>query len=346
MTWIAQLLCIVRYRLRSGAIISPSFFAVKAAMRVIVIGGSGHLGSYLVPRLVEAGHAVTCVTRGIKRPYHEHAAWTKVRRVDVDRAAEEGRGAFGGCIAALEADVVIDLICYTLDSAQQLVDGLRGQVKHLLHCGTVWVHGPSVEVPTTEDEPRRPFGDYGIRKAAIERYLLEQARSESFPATVLLPGHFVGPGWAPINPAGNFNPEVFSKLASGGEVLLPNIGMETLHHVHVDDIAQAFVLAVSNRAAAIGESFHVVSPAALTLRGYAERIAEWLGRPANLRFLPWDEWRRHFSEKDAAVTWDHISHSPNCSISKARSRLGYAPRYSSIDAVKESVTWLMENGVM
>ena len=313
-------------------------------MRVVVIGGSGHLGSYLVPRLVEAGHAVTCVARGVRKPWHEHSTWSEVQKVEVDRAAEESRGAFGGVIASLKADVVIDLICYTLDSAQQLADGLRGRVQHFLHCGTVWVHGSSVEVPTSEAEPRRPFGEYGIRKAAIERYLLEQARSEHFPATVLLPGHFVGRGWAPINPAGNFNPEVFSKLASGDEVLLPNIGMETVHHVHVDDIAQGFVLAISKRAAAVGESFHIVSPAALTLRGYAERIGEWLNRPAQLRFLPWDEWRLHFSERDAAVTWDHIAHSPNCSIAKARSRLGYEPRYSSIEAVKESVTWLMENG--
>ena len=38
----------------------------------------------------------------------------------------------------------------------------------LLHCGTIWVHGPAERVPVTEDEPRRPVGDYGIGKAAIE----------------------------------------------------------------------------------------------------------------------------------------------------------------------------------
>ena len=48
---------------------------------------------------------------------------------------------------------------------------LRGQIQHVLHCGTIWVHGPSVQVPTTEEQPRRPFGEYGIQKAAIERYM-------------------------------------------------------------------------------------------------------------------------------------------------------------------------------
>jgi nucleoside-diphosphate-sugar epimerase len=308
-------------------------------MRVIVIGGTGHIGTYLTPRLVEAGHEVVCVSRGQRQPYRAHDAWRRVVRVELDRAS----GTFGERIAELAAEVVIDLTCYHLASARLLVDALRGRVQHFLHCGTIWVHGHSVETPTREDAPRQPFGDYGCRKQAIEAYLLEEARA-GFPVTVLHPGHLVGPGWSPITPAGNFDPEIFSLLAAGSEVLLPNLGMETVHHVHANDVAQAFVLAMARRDAAVGESFHVVSGAALTLRGYAERMAEWFGREANLRFLPWEEWRRTCPEKDAAITWDHIAHSPNCSIEKARTRLGYRPGYSSLGAVQESVTWLIENG--
>ncbi len=312
-------------------------------MRVVVIGGTGHIGTYLVPRLVEAGHAVTCVSRRKRQPYQGQGAWGQVAFAELDRAAEEAGGNFGERVAALEPDVAIDLICYTPESARQLVEGLRGRIRHFLHCGTIWVHGPSVQVPTTEEEPRRPFGEYGCRKAAIETYLLEQARGHEFPATVLHPGHLVGPGWAPLNPAGHFNPEVFSALASGREVCLPNLGMETVHHVHADDVAQAFVRAVARRGASIGESFHVVSPAALTLRGYAERMANWYGREPRLTYLPWEEWRRHVTEKEAAATWDHILHSPNVSIRKARTLLDYEPRYSSLEAVQESVRWLDQN---
>jgi nucleoside-diphosphate-sugar epimerase len=246
-------------------------------------------------------------------------------------------------VAELGAEVVIDLTCYAPSSAVQLVDALRGRVGHFLHCGTIWVHGHSVLVPTTESAPRAPFGDYGIRKLAIETYLLQQAR-EGFPATVLHPGHLVGPGWAPVNPAGNFNPQVFSNLAAAREVLLPNLGMETLHHVHAADVASAFVRAVEHRDAALGESFHVVSPAAVTLRGYAERMAAWFGREPYLRFLPWEEWRTWSSEKDARTTWDHIARSPHCSIEKARRLLAYEPRYGSLEAVEESVAWLVRNG--
>jgi nucleoside-diphosphate-sugar epimerase len=185
-----------------------------------------------------------------------------------------------------------------------------------------------------------------MQKAAIEEYLLRETRLSGFPGTILHPGHIVGPGWEPLNPAGHFNPEVFARLARGEETELPNLGMETVHHVHADDVAQAFMLALTNRSVAIGESFHVVSPGALTLRGYAESVASWFGRSARLRFLPWEEWRKTVSKEEAAATWDHIAHSPNCSIAKARRLLSYNPRYSSLEAVNESLRWLIERQVI
>jgi len=315
-------------------------------MRVVVIGGSGHVGTYLVPRLVEAGHEVINVSRAQREPYRAHGAWRSVQQVNADRAVEDAQGTFAQRVRDLEPDVVIDMICFTMASAQQIVECLRGRVQHFLHCGTIWAMGHSVEVPATEEAPRHPFGEYGIQKSAIQDYLLDQARRSGFPATVLQPGHIVGPGWIPINPAGNLDPQVFTRLARGEEVALPNLGMETLHHVHADDVAQAFMQALANHSLSVGEAFHVVSPAALTLRGYAESVARWFDHTANLKFLPWEEWRKTVSDEHAAPTWDHIAHSPNASIAKAQRLLDYRPRYTSLQAIYESLEWLIGQGII
>ena len=315
-------------------------------MRVVIIGGSGHVGTHLVPRLVDAGYEVINVSRSQREPYQAHGAWRTVQQVKVNREEEDAQGVFGPRLRDLEPDIVIDMICFTLASARQIVECLRGQVQHFLHCGTIWSMGHSVEVPATEETPRQPFGEYGIQKSAIQDYLLDQAQRHDFPATVLQPGHIVGPGWMPINPAGNLDPDVFTSLARGNEVALPNLGLETLHHVHADDVAQSFVGAMAHHSLSVGEAFHVVSPAALTLRGYAERVAAWFGQPARLKFLPWEAWRQTVSEEHAAQTWDHISHSPNASIAKARHLLDYQPRYSSLQAIYESLHWLMQRGIV
>lgn len=311
-------------------------------MKIVVIGGTGHIGSYLIPRLIDAGHEVICVSRRQRDPYHTAPAWNAVQQISIDRAAAEEKNSFGAQIKTLKGDVVIDLICFTPESAARLAEALMGSVQHFIHCGTMWVHGHSEQVPTTEAQQRKPFGEYGINKAKIEAYLLSLHREHNFPVTILHPGHITGPGWLPINPAGHLDPEVFIRLAKGEEIILPNIGMETLHHVHADDVAQAFEKAIIHRQAAIGQSFHVVSEQALTLRGYTTAMAAWFGKEAQLRFLPWQEWKKTISERDAELTWDHIAHSPVGSIEKAKRLLQYCPQYSSLQAVQEAVKYYFE----
>jgi nucleoside-diphosphate-sugar epimerase len=313
-------------------------------MRVVVIGGTGHIGSYLTPRLVEAGHVVVSVSRGKRDPYLPHAAWREVERVTMDRGVEEASGNFARRISQLGAEAVIDITCYTPESARQLAEGLRGSVGRFLHCGTIWVHGFNTSVPTTEDLPRRPLEEYGTRKAAIEAYLLAEANRGAFPATVLHPGHIVGQGWPPLNPQGHFSPWVFEWLARGEELALPHLGLETFHHVHADDVALGFLCALEQWDKAVGQSFHIVSEAAVSQRGYAEAVAAWFGKEARLKFLPWEEWRRTVSEAEAFHCSRHITHSSLCSMAKAARLLGYQPRYTSLAAVRESVDWLIRNG--
>ena len=49
-------------------------------MRIVVIGATGHIGTFLVPRLVERGHKVVALSRGDAR------AIPATRRLAVGRA--------------------------------------------------------------------------------------------------------------------------------------------------------------------------------------------------------------------------------------------------------------------
>jgi nucleoside-diphosphate-sugar epimerase len=279
---------------------------------------------------------VICVSRAMRNPYEDSPEWRSVRQVVIDRATSEEDGSFGGKIRSLGPDAVIDLICFTLDSATHLVDVLRDRVALFAHCGTLWVHGSPESRPYDETAPRNPFGEYGIRKAAIERFLLGEAE-RGFPATIVHPGHITGPGWTPINPAGNLDVSVFERLACGDVVTLPDKGLATLQHVHADDVARAFELVIEQPDNAIGQSFHVAAREPVTMRAYARAVASWNDRAANLEFLPWDEWKTTVTERDAAITLDHILHSPFASIEKARSILGFEPRFTAVEAVRDAL---------
>jgi nucleoside-diphosphate-sugar epimerase len=311
--------------------------------RVIVIGATGHIGSYLVPRLVRGGHEVIAMSRGTRGPYHASPQWGSVAGITIDRDAEDAEGTFGARVCELDPDVVIDLICFTAASARQLADALRRSRPLLIHCGTIWVHGPALVVPVTEDEPRTACGEYGTGKAAIEELLHRETAAGGVPSVVLHPGHISGPGWPVITPAGNLDPSVWTSLAAGEPLPVPDHGLGVLNHVHADDVAQAFELAMS-RPAAVGGSFHVAAGQAMTVRGLAAGVAAWFGREAELEFVDWAEFGRRVGSGHAEVTREHTFRSIAASIDRARQVLGYAPRYSSLDALHEALTWLVANG--
>jgi nucleoside-diphosphate-sugar epimerase len=311
--------------------------------RIVVIGGSGHVGSYLVPALIERGHQVVNVSRGSAKPYRPHFAWSLVENVLLDRAAEEKARQFGQKILQLRPDVVVDMIAFDLSSTKQIVEALRGKVEHYLFCSSIWVYGRYFAVPSTEADPPNPIDTYGSGKAASEAWLMREARLNGFPATCFRPGHIVGEGWVPISPVGNANPETFSLIARGEELVLPNFGLETVHHVHADDVAQWIILAIENRVASVGEIFNTVSEQAVNLRGYAETAYRWFEKEPRISYKPFDEWILDLGEW-AENTRGHIIRSSCHSIEKSRQRLGYKPRYTSFEAVYESVQALIAAG--
>lgn len=295
---------------------------------------------------MRAGHEVVNISRGTAKPYSAAPEWQKVRQVVADRQQEDREDTFGERVAGLGADVVVDLVCFTLDSATSLVDRLRGQVGHLLHCGSVWRYGPSRKLPIAEGaagSAAEPADEYGIQKARIARMLKEETAAGGLVTTSLHPGHISGPGWHPIGPLGNLDPAVWQTLSAGGPLEVPGSGAELMHHVHADDVAQAFEKAIEHRDEAAGEDFNVVAPTALTVRGYAEIAAGWFGRTATLETVTWDDFRRSTTPEFAESSWGHLDRSQCFSIEKAKSRLGYAPRYEPEQAVLESVSWLIEH---
>lgn len=312
-------------------------------MRIVVVGGSGHIGSYLIPTLVRAGHDVVNISRGTSTAYIAAPEWSEVRQVIADRQQEDRDGSFGVRMLELHPEVVVDLVCFTIESATALVECLRGHIGHLVHCGSIWRYGPSRKLPITEDSDTagEPFDEYGIQKKQIARMLKAETASGRLVTTSIHPGHIVGPGWHPTGMLGNINPAVWSALSAGQPIAIPGSGAEMMHHVHVDDLAQAFALAIANRAAARGEDFNIVAPTALSVRGYAEIAAGWFGQVSLLESVSWEQFRASTTPEYARESWGHLHRSHCFSIEKAASRLGYAPHYQPEQAILESIRWLI-----
>ncbi|MDR1506486.1 MAG: NAD-dependent epimerase/dehydratase family protein [Treponema sp.] len=300
-------------------------------MKAVIIGGRGKVGSYLVPLLAKEGFSVINVSRGKTKPNVKDDVWEKVTQLNLDRKQPE----FEAEIAKIKADVVFDMICFENDEIIRLINALRGSVSHYLVTGTIWVHGPSGVVPATEDECREPMETYGIQKDLMEKTIVNEYKKHGFPGTIIHPGHIVCPGDIPINPQGSKSLDAYKILKAGDPLYLPNFGLETIHHVHAADVAGIYMAALKTGKPSFGEGFHAVSPRAVTLQGFAKEVALWYGKKADIRFEPFEIWKKRVPSGESEETYSHITHSPNLSMQKAKDLLAFVPKYTSYEAIKE-----------
>lgn len=315
--------------------------------RAVVIGATGHIGTYLVPQLVQAGYEVVAVSRGQGRPYAEHWAWDRVQRLVLDRGAVPPQD-FARAVADLDAQVVVDLIAFTPDQVAAMVEALSGRLTHYLLASSIWATGRSLVSPVREDHPREALCQYGRDKGAIEDLLTQAWLRRGFPATVIRPGQVSGPGWNIINPQGNATTEVFNRIARGQEILLPNFGMEELHHVHGQDVAQVFTCAIAHRNQALGEVFHAVADESLTTYGYARAMYRFFGQEPAIRLLGWERWVEEVGLDDQTIehSYLHLARSGHVSNDKARRLLDFRPAYSTLATVEEAVISYVQRGVV
>jgi nucleoside-diphosphate-sugar epimerase len=69
-----------------------------------------------------------------------------------------------------------------------------------------------------------------------------------------------------------------------------------------------------------------------------------LCQTAQLRTVTWDQFRDGTDDEAADSSWNHLVRNHYFSIDKARTLIGYAPRYEPDEAVLESVRWLIDHG--
>lgn len=312
-------------------------------MKILVVGGTGHIGSYLIPRLIRNGFDVSVTARDDKPKYVlPEMGWGKVNWILCDKRAEEESGAWAKRLAEIEVDVVVDLISYTQEQNNIMVEAFKGRINHFINCGSIWAYGPSLRVPHLEHYPRQPLSDYGTKKTAIEKDLMTLHIRENFPATVIHPGHVSGKRWMPIDPQGAIaGTEIYEKLATGEEVCLPERGSVPMHHVHGDDVAQVFELALLRPADSIGQVFSAVSPYALTMKACSHAVAGIFGKTPNLSYCTMEDFKDHPSY---SCIKGHVEESVVASSEKAEKILGYRPRYTTEDIYAECIEYMIESG--
>lgn len=330
-------------------------------MRVVVVGGSGNVGTALLRRLrqdptvTSLGAVVRRVPQGPPPAPYDTTQWSSA---DIGERGPDGpvverlRQAFAG------ADAVVNLAwliqpSHDRDQLRRVnVDGMRrvlaavveARVPHLVVASSVGAYSPSYsDVPRDEDWDTGGVrsSSYSVDKVAVER-LLDEAELR-YPSLAIAR---LRPALVFQHAAGHeikryfLGPFVPARVLDGGLPVLPWPAGLRLQAVHADDLAEAFRETVVRQARG---AYNVAGPGVIRVADVADVVSQ--GK--------WREVPHGPVRAGLAVAWharlapvgpgwfDLGASAPLLDTGRAERELGFRPRYTGVQALRDLLAGLV-----
>ncbi len=242
-------------------------------MRVLIIGGSGLISTAITEQLQARGDSVTWYNRG-QRSVHlaEPPPTLKGDRTNFARFAAQ-------MAEAGAWDCVIDMVCFRPDEAESAIRALAGRTRHYIFCSTVDVYTkPATRYPIVECCEKQPYPSfpYAFDKAACERVLWAAHERGDLAVTAIRPAHTYGESGRVLHTFG-FETYILDRIRRGMPLVAHGDGRSLWSSCHRDNVAAAFVGAVTQPGVTIGRAYHVAAEEWLTWDRYYQELSAALG---------------------------------------------------------------------
>ena len=301
-------------------------------MKVLVLGGSGWLGHHIARQFQAAGDEVVIASRGVKTVFLEDCS--DLPQVCVDKKSDDAMRE----LLKEDFDIIADSMPFP-ETISAIARYAR-RLKRYLHCSSTGGYAPLPFLPCDETAPYTgfPYGGGWKLKVEVDRLAMRLFMEQGFPATVIRPCYITGPGLLPLDNLGGRREDFLDDLAAERELDLPDNGQALLQPVHVEDLAAAFVCAANSRQAR-GQIYNICCDHALTIADYVRLNAAAIGHEAHLHFVDLETMLRKYAGTCSEVGLRFFATHMCFANAKARTQLGWAPRYSAIAAIEETARW-------
>ncbi|MDO4162356.1 MAG: UDP-glucose 4-epimerase GalE [Pseudomonadota bacterium] len=318
--------------------------------KILVIGGAGYIGSHVVKALLKENFGVTVydnLSTGQRCNLFKEAEFVEGDILDAAHLEKVMGGGFDAVIHLAAKKAVGESMENPQLYAQNNISGsinifnamLNNGVKNVVFSSTSAVYGMPEYLPLDEKHPLQPMSFYGYTKMAIEQVMSWYSRIKDFNYIALR--YFNAVGYAADgsirgkekNPQ-NLLPLIMDVVTGRREILhvfgndydTPD-GTCIRDYIHVEDLAEAHVLAIKNLlSAGRSQIINLGTEKGTSVLEIIKAVERVCGKKVNYDFAP----RRAGDPANVIAT----------SV-KASQVLGWKPQYTDIDKIVETV-WNME----
>lgn len=318
-------------------------------MKILVTGGAGYIGSFMVKRLIDDNHQVTVVDsleRGYKEAIDQRAKFVQGKLLGwdlIEQVFKEERFDavihFAGYISMEESmrDPGIYFYNNTGGAVDLIEHAVKNNVKSFVFSSTAGVYGNPIKIPIAEDHPTNPTNPYGESKLMVEKIL--SWYQKIYDLNFISLRYFNAAGAAldaslgeRHSPETHIIPLAIKAALSGSDFNLYGQDYNTpdgtciRDYVHVLDLVGAHILALEKLKSEKGGFFYNVG----TGEGCSNRkVIDMVKKVSGINFKVVVAQRR---PGDAEVL---IAES-----TRIKSELGFNPRYSDLETiVKTAWEW-------
>ena len=301
-------------------------------MKILVLGGSGFIGSHVVDALLSAGHGVRVYDRAPERFRPTPAG------------VEFMQGEFGDTASLAEAlvgvDMVFHLVSTTVPSTAnldpiadvqgnlintiRLMELMRAQgVDRLLYLssgGTVY--GVPTADPVPETHPRNPVTSYGIVKVAVENYIRAEQHLHGLKPVILRPSNPYGPRQGHGGVQGVIGTFMW-RVARGEGMQLWGDGSVVRDFIHVRDLAELCLACAEQE---VTGTFNAGAGEGHSIRQVLDGIADVSGLPVEPELKP-----------GRAIDVPRVV----LDVAAAEAATGWTPRTGFRDGLAETWAWVL-----